>query len=110
MDEHDIVGLEREIDFIIRKSYLNNGPSRGMTANPEPMIIDINNGDNFSLPKKRNKTAGHTINPRFAKKKALKNKKKSLNPGPTDEENPRSQTGDLQNRVHFNMHGPQTMF
>lgn len=47
LDEHDIVGLEREIDFIIRKSYLNNGQSRGMTANADPTIIDINNGDNF---------------------------------------------------------------
>lgn len=79
LDEHDIVGLEREIDFIIRHSAIgNNYPNRGMTANPDPTIIDINGGDNF-LPKKRNKTAGHVNNPRFAKKKALKNKKNSLN-------------------------------
>lgn len=81
LDEHDIIGLEREIDFIIRNSHVGDVPSRGMTANPDPSIVDINAGQNF-LPKKRNKTAGHSNNPRFAKKKALKNKKHSMNPVP----------------------------
>jgi cytoplasmic iron level regulating protein YaaA (DUF328/UPF0246 family) len=48
-----------------------------MTANVDPTIVDINSGGDNFLPKKRNKTAGY--NPRFAKKKALKNKKLSLN-------------------------------
>ena len=29
LDEHDVVGLEREIDFIIRNSALGNSPIRG---------------------------------------------------------------------------------
>ena len=29
LDEHDVVGLEREIDFIIRNSALGNSPHRG---------------------------------------------------------------------------------
>jgi hypothetical protein len=32
LDEHDIVGLEREIDFIIRNSHLGGSPSRQGTA------------------------------------------------------------------------------
>ena len=29
LDEHDVVGLEREIDFIIRNSALGTSPNRG---------------------------------------------------------------------------------
>jgi hypothetical protein len=53
IDEHDVVGLEREIDFIIRNSYLGtNSPTRGATAGAQV-------AENYQLPQKRNKTAGH---------------------------------------------------
>lgn len=53
LDEHDVVGLEREIDFIIRNSCLgSNSPVRGQTAG---VPVD----ENYQLPQKRNKTAGH---------------------------------------------------
>lgn len=76
LDEHDVVGLEREIDFIIRNSMLNT-MTRGQTANAHnPNIVDINSGlaQDYNLPKKKSKTAGHG-NPRIAKKKALKKKR-----------------------------------
>lgn len=70
-----------------------------MTANNvDPSIVDINGGENF-LPKKRNKTAGNnTYNPRFAKKKALKNKKTSMNP------NKMSDSGLPRNQILINPH------
>ena len=63
LDEHDIVGLEREIDFIIRNSQLAGSPTRGGTAlnGGDYNIIDINGNkvsEEHQLPKKRNKTAG----------------------------------------------------
>ena len=76
LDEHDIEGLEREIEFIIRNSNIGNSPSnRGMTAEGQydNNIVDINGnrvvGPNI-IPVKRNKTAGHG-NPRSKKKQAL---------------------------------------
>ena len=81
IDEHDIIGLEREIDYIIRNSHVGGDiPSRGMTANGDPNIVDINSAGGAFLPKKRNKTAGPSHNPRVGKKKALKNKKLSMKP------------------------------
>ena len=49
LDEHDVVGLEREIDYIIRNSYLgSNSPLRNGTAQPsgdyDPNIVNIKNG------------------------------------------------------------------
>jgi len=90
LDEHDIVGLEREIDFIIRNSHLGNSPTRGGTAanggDYIEHIVDVN-GEVVTgpqgLPRKRNKTAGHH-NPRAAKKKLLKDRQKNTatqNPG-----------------------------
>lgn len=79
LDEHDIEGLEREIDFIIRNSNLGSSPKRGMTQGGDyefDNIVDINgnrvtsSGYTNSIPMKRNKTAGHG-NPRSKKKQAL---------------------------------------
>lgn len=43
LDEHDIVGLEREIDFIIRNSHLGFSPQRQGTAAPGgDYCVDIN--------------------------------------------------------------------
>ena len=80
LDEHDIVGLEREIDYLIRNS-LGQGHSRGATAAHSNMI-DINGNRvistaDYNLPKKKSKTAGHA-NPRIAKKKALKHRKQQV--------------------------------
>lgn len=52
LDEHDVVGLEREIDFIIRNSALGNSPHRGQTAGPmgqeiDPNIINIDGNQNY---------------------------------------------------------------
>ena len=61
LDEHDVVGLEREIDFIIRNSYLgSNSPVRGATAG-----VPV---EDYQLPQKRNKTAGHGGRKRMQKK------------------------------------------
>jgi len=65
LDEHDVVGLEREIDFIIRNSNLGGSPSRGGTAmnGGDFNIVDINgqrSSGEHHLPKKRNKTASST--------------------------------------------------
>ena len=46
-----MVGLEREIDFIIKNSCLGNSPHRGQTAG-----VPV---EDYQLPQKRNKTAGH---------------------------------------------------
>lgn len=70
IDEHDVVGLEREIDYIIRNSYLgSNSPLRNGTAQPlnpngdyDPNIVNIQNGKDVTggLPnQKRHRTAGH---------------------------------------------------
>ena len=79
LDEHDVIGLEREIDFIIRHSQLGTSPHRVGTANGDYNIVDINgdrvDGQTHEIPvKKRNKTAGY-VNPRHAKKKNLLAKK-----------------------------------
>jgi hypothetical protein len=45
LDEHDIVGLEREIDFIMKMSNVGNSPQRGMTGNGDyndQNIVNIN--------------------------------------------------------------------
>lgn len=77
LDEHDVQGLEREIDFIIRNS-MRHTISRGATANyGDPSLVNIpnmGNNQDYSLPKKKSKTAGYT-NPRIAKKRALRKKK-----------------------------------
>jgi len=72
------VGLEREIDYIVRNSQLGGPMSRGGTAVGDYNIVDIN-GEAVQgpegLPKKRNKTAGMAHNPRQAKKRQLAQKK-----------------------------------
>lgn len=81
LDEHDVVGLEREIEFIIRNSAIGNSPTRGMTATTGgrigEQIVDINGEQvgqtDYQLPPKRNKTAGHGA--RKSKKRDLMNKK-----------------------------------
>jgi len=74
LDEHDIEGLEREIDFIIRNSNVGSSPKRGMTQGGDYAfdnnIVDINGNrviGKSHIPIKRNKTAGHG-NPRSKKK------------------------------------------
>ena len=46
LDEHDVVGLEREIDWILRNSHLGgNSPLRNGTAQPagpyDPNIVNV---------------------------------------------------------------------
>ena len=53
LDEHDIVGLEREIDFIIRHSQVGTSPQRLATAqDTNSHFVNIN------LEQKRTQTAG----------------------------------------------------
>ena len=67
LDEHDVVGLEREIEFIVKNSALGNSPIRGQTAGAygdqiDPNIINIDGNAGYQLPPKRqSKTAGHGI-------------------------------------------------
>ena len=52
LDENDIAGLEREIDYIVRNQLLGNNasPPKEYTKNGLPSM--------GKLPKKRTKTAG----------------------------------------------------
>jgi len=66
LDEHDVIGLEREIDYIIRNSYLgSNSPLRNGTAQPkgdyDPNIVNIKNKEvtDGMGNQKRHRTAGH---------------------------------------------------
>ena len=86
LDEHDIVGLEREIDYIIRHSQLGSSPLRQGTApgghGDYGMSVNIKStggvqGPNM-LPPKRHRTAGVSHNPRAAKKKLLKQKREQM--------------------------------
>lgn len=78
LDEHDVVGLEREIDFIIRNSALGDGPVRGQTAGPmgnhiDPNIVNIDGSLGNQLPPRRQaQTAGHGTR---SKKRGAKSRK-----------------------------------
>jgi hypothetical protein len=58
LDEHDIIGLEREIDFIIRHSQVGASPQRLATAQDHSHLVNIN------LDQKRTQTAGVGTRPR----------------------------------------------
>lgn len=81
LDEHDVVGLEREIDFIIRNSALGNSPIRGQTAGPQGNLIDsniinIDGNTGYQLPPKRqSKTAGHGVR---SKKRGTRSRKAQI--------------------------------
>ena len=68
LDEHDVVGLEREIDWILRNSHLGStSPLRNGTAQPgpyDPNIVNVGQSGEVTGGlggggQKRHRTAGH---------------------------------------------------
>lgn len=79
IDENDIAGLEKEIDFIIRNQML--GSAAGVGSQPNIGFSKNLNGN--KLPKKRMKTAGQGAR---AKKNGLLGKKNLM--GNTNDSGP----------------------
>lgn len=74
LDENDIDGLKREIDFIVRNQLLGFSPAPKFTDDARKQGIDDLGSQ--SLPKKRTKTAGGPgQNARSRKKNSLLGKK-----------------------------------
>lgn len=75
LDEHDIVGLEKEIENILKTSLFAKSPPRQQTTQGTEKTIDyasqniVNINDGYQLPQKRLKSAGHAYRPRGKKGK-----------------------------------------